>query len=79
MGNHIGIVLDNDGATGARRLVGARPVEHGRGSCPTGSVKIPIDNGVREEYPLGLHSPLDREGVTLRILKSKYLTKKKDF
>ena len=58
-----GPVSDSDGATGAHRLVGARPVEHGCGSC-FGSVKEKSNRsiGVKGACPLGLPPPLGERG-----------------
>ena len=62
-----GPVSDSDGATGAHRLVGARPVEHGCGSF-FGSVKEKSNRswGSRGLAPL-LPPPLGERGVTLAI------------
>ena len=53
-----GPISDSDGATGAHRLVGARPVEHG---CESyfGSVKEKSNRswGVKGACPLGLPPP----------------------
>jgi len=63
-----GPVSDSDGATGAHRLVGARPVEHG---CEPyfGSVKEKSNSlmGVKGACPLGCLPHWGREGVTLAI------------
>jgi hypothetical protein len=63
-----GTVSDSDGATGAHRLVGARPVEHGCGSY-FGSVGERSNRsiGVNGACPLGLPPPLGERGVTLAI------------
>ena len=61
-------VSDSDGTTGAHRLVGARPVEHGCGSS-FGSVKEKSNRswGSRGLAPLGCLPHWGREGVTLAI------------
>ena len=58
-----GKVSDSDGATGAHRLVGARPVEHGCGSY-FGSVKEKSNRsiGVKGACPLMLPPPLGERG-----------------
>jgi hypothetical protein len=58
-----GTVSDSDGATGAHRLVGARPVEHGCGSY-FGSVGERSNRsiGVNGACPLGLPPPLGERG-----------------
>ena len=63
-----GPVSGSDGATGAHRLVGARPVEHGCGSY-FGSVKEKSNRsrGSRGLAPLGCLPLWGREGVTLAI------------
>ena len=70
-------MLDSDGATGAHRLVGARPVEHGR-ELYSGiqSVNPHRNGGSRGACPLGLFpSSLGREGVTLAISTEEEYTK----
>ena len=64
------MVLNSDGATGPRRLVGARPVEHGRGSCSVASEKNPIENGGQGVRLLGCLYLLGRDRVTLIIITS---------
>ena len=64
-----GPVSDNDGATGAQRLVGARPVEHGCGSY-FGSVEQKSNRsiGANGGLPPLVCLPLwGREEVTLAI------------
>ncbi len=61
-----GPVSDSDGATGAHRLVGARPVEHGCGSRQL-KRKIQPLLGVKGACPLGCLPLWGREGVTLAI------------
>jgi hypothetical protein len=58
-----GPVSESDGAAGARRLVGARPVEHGYGSY-FGSVKEKSKRswGSRGLAPLGCFPPLGERG-----------------
>ena len=61
-------MVENDGATGARGIVGARPVEHGRELYSGFSISILIEMGVKELAP-GVASPsFGRErGATLAI------------
>ena len=63
-----GPVLDSDGATGAHRLVGARPVEHGCGLY-FGRLgeKSNRSRGSRGPALLGCLPHWGREGVTLAI------------
>jgi len=54
-----------DGATGAHRLSGVRPVEHGRAN--SNLIKNVIQRGSRGLAPLGLPPHWGREGVTIAI------------
>ena len=56
-------VSDSDGTTGAHRLIGARPVEHGCGLY-FGDVKEKSSRawGVKGACPLGLPPPLGERG-----------------
>ena len=61
-------VSDSDGATGAHRLVGARPVEHGCRSFFGSVEKNPTALGGQGGLPpLGCLPLRGREGVTLAI------------
>ena len=63
-----GTVSDSDGATGAHRLVGARPVEHGCGSYFGSVKKNPTAQSGSKALALSYCFPLwGREGVTLAI------------
>ncbi len=57
-----GPVSDSDGAKGAHRLVGARPVEHGCGSYFGSLEKNPTAHGGQGACPLGLPPPLGERG-----------------
>ncbi len=71
------MVADSDGATGAHRLVGARPVEHGCGSYFGMVEKNPTaQQGSRRPASLGCLPLWGREGVTLVISTPAQKTKK---
>ena len=55
-------VSDSDGATGAHRLVGARPVEHGCRSSFGRVEKNPIAHGGQGGLPLMLLPPMGERG-----------------
>ena len=67
-GIEVGTVSDCDKATGAHRLVGARPVEHGCGSVlRQRKEKYNRSIGVKGACPLMLPPPPGERGVTLAI------------
>jgi hypothetical protein len=55
--NLIGIVVDSDGATGARLLIGLTPWSMAVNTTPALLIKIPLENGSQGMHPLNCHPP----------------------